>query len=161
MPKIYENQLTSKDLRQVARGVTAGSSVRRALHPRRNSQGTTSIGTTQAGGVAFSLIKIYIECGGFTMEMTTVQLQVPVDMEPYIATKPEGELVQLALLLHPFVKNETISHGRAAEILGITKWQLIELYANEGFAYFDMDWDEVEEDVATYERLKAKEAATV
>ena len=36
----------------------------------------------------------------------------------------------------------------------------VEAY-NEGFAYFDMDWDEVEEDVATYERLKAKEAATV
>jgi len=54
------------------------------------------------------------------MEMTTVQLKVPVAMEPYIATKPDGELVQLALLLHPFVKNETISHGRAAEILGIT-----------------------------------------
>ena len=95
------------------------------------------------------------------MEMTTVQLKVPVAMKPYIATKPDGELVQLALLLHPFVKNETISHGRAAEILGITKWQLIELYANEGFAYFDMDWSEVEEDVATYERLKAKEAAQV
>ena len=86
------------------------------------------------------------------MEMTTVQLKVPVAMEPYIATKPDGELVQLALLLHPFVKNETISHGRAAEILGITKWQLIELYAKEGFAYFDMDWSEVEEDVSPIPR---------
>jgi len=105
--------------------------------------------------------KKYILMTEAPMEMTTVQLKVPVAMEPYIATKPDGELVQLALLLHPFVKNETISHGRAAEILGITKWQLIELYANEGFAYFDMDWSEVEEDVATYERLKAKEAAQV
>ena len=106
------------------------------------------------------LISIYLMMEA-PMEMTTVQLKVPVAMEPYIATKPDGELVQLALLLHPFVKNETISHGRAAEILGITKWQLIELYAKEGFAYFDMDWSEVEEDVATYERLKAKEAAQV
>ncbi len=93
------------------------------------------------------------------MEMTTVQLQVPIAMKPYIATSPDEELVQRALLLHPFIKNLTISHGRAAEILGITKWQLIELYANEGIAYFDMPWSEVEEDVATYKRLKAKEAS--
>ena len=93
------------------------------------------------------------------MEMTTVQLQVPIAMKPYIATSPDEELVQRALLLHPFIKNLTISHGRAAEILGITKWQLIELYANEGIAYFDMPWSEVEEDIATYERLKAKEVS--
>ena len=95
------------------------------------------------------------------MEMTTVQLQVPVAMEPYITDKSGDGLVQLAMMLHPFIKNLTISHGRAAEILGITKWELIELYAKEGIPYIDMDWSEVEEDVATYERLVAKESVQV
>ncbi|MCQ2109540.1 MAG: UPF0175 family protein [Bacteroidales bacterium] len=95
------------------------------------------------------------------MEMTTVQLQVPVAMEPYITSESGDGLVQLAMMLHPFIKNLTISHGRAAEILGITKWELIELYAKEGIPYIDMAWSEVEEDVATYERLVAKEAAQV
>lgn len=94
-----------------------------------------------------------------TMEMTTVQIDVPAAMKPYIATSPELSLVQRALLLHPYIKNLTISHGRAAEILGISKWRLIELYAAEGIPYIDMPWSEVEEDVATYERLKAQEAA--
>lgn len=94
-----------------------------------------------------------------TMEMTTVQIDVPAAMKPYIATSPELSLVQRALLLHPYIKNLTISHGRAAEILGISKRRLIELYAAEGIPYIDMPWSEVEEDVATYERLKAQEAA--
>lgn len=94
-----------------------------------------------------------------TMEMTTVQIDVPAAMKPYIATSSELSLVQRALLLHPYIKNLTISHGRAAEILGISKWRLIELYAAEGIPYIDMPWSEVEEDVATYERLKAQEAA--
>lgn len=38
-----------------------------------------------------------------------------------------GELRCNALLMYPFIKNETFSHGGAAEILGITKWELIEL----------------------------------
>ena len=94
-----------------------------------------------------------------TMEMTTVQIDVPAAMKPYIATSPELLLVQRALLLHPYIKNLTISHGRAAEILGISKWRLIELYAAEGIPYIDMPWSEVEEDVVIYERLKAQEAA--
>ena len=94
------------------------------------------------------------------MEMTTVELKIPAAMKPYISTNPDQELIQRALLLHPFIKNLTISHGRAAEILGISKLDLIDLYAKEGIQYIDMSWSEVEEDVATYERLKAKESIT-
>lgn len=100
-----------------------------------------------------------------TMEMTTVQIDVPAAMKPYIATSPELLLVQRALLLHPYIKNLTISHGRAAEILGISKWRLIELYAAEGIPYIDMPWSEVEEDVATclavMEKAKAKAGVSV
>ena len=92
------------------------------------------------------------------MEMTTVELKIPVAMKPYISTNPDQELIQRALLLHPFIKNLTISHGRAAEILGISKLDLIDLYAKEGIPYIDMPWSEVEEDVVTYERLKGKES---
>lgn len=91
------------------------------------------------------------------MEMTTIQLEIPVAMKPYISTEPKEELVQRALLLHPYIKNLTVSYGRAAEILGISKWELIELYADEGIPYIDMTWSEVEKDVETYDRLKAKE----
>lgn len=63
------------------------------------------------------------------------------------------ELRRNALLLYPFIKNETISHGRAAEILGISKWELIELYGSEGFSYIDQNWDEAEQDAANVMEL--------
>ena len=63
------------------------------------------------------------------------------------------ELRRNALLLYPIIKNETISHGRAAEILGISKWELIELYGSEGFSYIDQNWDEAEQDAANVMEL--------
>ncbi len=48
----------------------------------------------------------------------------------------------------------TISHGRAAEILGISKWELIQLYGRMGLAYFNMDISEVEKEVSCYHCLK-------
>ena len=82
------------------------------------------------------------------METTCVEMEIPVAMKPYISTKPDEILIQRALLLYPFIRNLTISHGRAAEILGISKWQLIELYSKEGIPYISLSWSEVEEDAS-------------
>lgn len=41
------------------------------------------------------------------------------------------------MMIYPYIKNLIISHGRAAEILGISKWELITLYDN--MAYLDQD----------------------
>lgn len=49
-----------------------------------------------------------------------------------------------------------ISHGRAAEILGIGKLDLIALYNEMGLPYLDMDISEVEEDVNTYRNSAPK-----
>lgn len=37
----------------------------------------------------------------------------------------------------------TISHGRAAEILGIRKYELIEIYDKLGLPYLDQDIEEI------------------
>jgi len=58
------------------------------------------------------------------------------------------ELKRNAFLLYPYIKNKTISHGRAAEILGISKWNLINLYGDEGLPYLDdVTADELNRDV--------------
>lgn len=50
----------------------------------------------------------------------SVTIKVPVGMSKYLVTRnPETELTRNALLLYPYILNQTISHGRAAEILGI------------------------------------------
>ena len=59
----------------------------------------------------------------------TITIEVPVGMSKYLEViDPESELTRNALLLYPYILNQTISHGRAAEILGIRKSELINLY---------------------------------
>ena len=58
------------------------------------------------------------------------------------------------MLLYPYIKNLTISYGRAAEILGICKQELIELYDNLGLPYLDQDIQEVEDEVRYWKMRK-------
>ena len=46
-----------------------------------------------------------------------------------------------------------ISHGRAAEILGIFKMDLIVLYGKLGLPYIEMTDDEIEEELETVKEL--------
>lgn len=72
----------------------------------------------------------------------------------YVKTDSDGtpDLRERAMLLYPAIADLTISHGRAAELLGIHKWDLIELYANMGIPYINQTWEEVEEDMHNIER---------
>ena len=88
----------------------------------------------------------------------SVTIKVPVGMSKYLVTvNPETELTRNALLLYPYILNQTISHGRAAEILGIRKSELIDLYDKLGFSYFDMTLDDLDEVLNTFRMLKKKE----
>ena len=91
--------------------------------------------------------------------MATVTMDIPEDIADLMVCDNRSdelrrnELRRNALLLYPFIKNETISHGRAAEILGISKWELNELYGSEGIPYIDQCWDEAEQDAANVMEL--------
>ena len=88
------------------------------------------------------------------MAIETVEINVPKDMKIYVSAHDEKtELTRNALMLYPYIKDLTISHGRAAEILGIGKMELIELYADLGIPYFDMDISEIDEELRTYESI--------
>ena len=64
------------------------------------------------------------------------------------------ELEQRALVLYLYINDKSISHGKAAEILGISKYELIELYNNMGMAYLSQDISEIEEELVNWENLK-------
>ena len=102
-----------------------------------------------------------IEKGCVFMATTeSVTIEVPVGMSKYLVTvNPETELTRNALLLYPYILNQTISHGRAAEILGIRKSELSDLYDELGYSYFDMTLDELDDELDTFRRLKKKETA--
>ena len=82
------------------------------------------------------------------LKLQTATIQITEGMKPYVNShKEEIDFKQRALLLYPFIQNGTISHGKAAEILGISKWALIQLYGSLGIPYIDMSEEELHEDI--------------
>ena len=91
------------------------------------------------------------------VKMESITIKVPVEMRKYLEElSPESELRRNALLLYPYILNQSISHGRAAEILGIGKSELLDIYDKLGYSYWDLIQDELEEDIDTYLQLKKK-----
>lgn len=87
--------------------------------------------------------------------MTSIELHVPAEAKAYVLDKTT-EMVRTALLLYPSIADETISHGRAAELLGISKMELIELYSSLGIPYLDMTDEEFEEEVQMVKKIAGK-----
>lgn len=91
------------------------------------------------------------------MLLKKITLEVPSEMVNYLEHYgKKNELERNALLLYPFIKNNTISHGRAAEIIGISKNELIDIYCNMGIPYLTMDIAEIEDEVETWKKMKEK-----
>ena len=90
----------------------------------------------------------------------SVTIRVPVGMSKYLkSVNSETEQIRNALLLYPYILNQTISHGGAAEILGIKKFELIDIYDKLGYSYLDMTMDELDSELETFRQLKNREAA--
>lgn len=89
--------------------------------------------------------------------MRLVRISVPKDMVQYVMGENEDQIFSRnAMILYPLIQNGTISHGRAAEILGVCKTDLIEFYDAMGIPYLNQGKEELLEDVATIERQKNK-----
>lgn len=87
------------------------------------------------------------------MALVDVNIKVPVEMADYL--KPSDQVTELernALLLYPYVLKQSISHGRAADILGIRKNELIDIYDRFGFSYLDLTMDDLDEELETYRK---------
>jgi len=90
------------------------------------------------------------------MEMTKIEIGIPKEMLQFIEVEnTDMELKRNALFLHLYINNQTISHGKAAELLGMSKLDLISLYCELGLSYFDFDMEQIEEDVQTIRNLRS------
>ena len=89
--------------------------------------------------------------------MTTVMvpMNVPEGMVPYLNSLDDSDslFARNAMLLYPFIQNMTISHGRAAEILGVRKTDLIEFYNSVGIPYLNQSKADLMNDILTLERI--------
>jgi len=91
------------------------------------------------------------------MTMADVSISVPQMMVEYIVSSDERlNLTRNAMILYPYIHNGTISHGKAAQILGIHKMDLIALYSSFKIPFFDLTEEELENDVAVLEELSKK-----
>ncbi len=90
------------------------------------------------------------------MAMTeSVMIKVPAGMSKYLECRnPKTKLIRNALLLYPYILNQTISHGGMAEILGIGKSELIDIYDKLGYYYLDMTMDGLDEELQAFKELK-------
>ena len=80
--------------------------------------------------------------------MKNVQINIPDALIPFAVLDDERDrLVRNAMIIFPFIKNESISYGRAAEILGLSKIELINLYSSLGLPYFNQSESELVEDL--------------
>lgn len=87
--------------------------------------------------------------------MAVVNMEMPEEMISFVVTaNREEQIKRNAMILYPYVHDGVISHGRAAEILGMFKMDLITLYGKLGLPYIEMTDEEIEEELATIDYLK-------
>ena len=84
-----------------------------------------------------------------------IAIDIPVGMKGYIQSS--DSLRRNALWLYLSIMDRKRSHGKAAEILGIRKLDLIDLYASMGLPYLDQTMDELDEDLSTLRDLFGSE----
>ena len=89
------------------------------------------------------------------MVMTNIEIKIPETIRQYVLDGTT-EKVRNAMLLYPSVANDTISHGKAAELLGLSKMELIQMYGKLGLPYLDMSDKEFEEEVRAVKRMGEK-----
>lgn len=86
--------------------------------------------------------------------MVTVEMELPEEMIAFaMPHDKQRQLVRNAMMLYPYIVEKKISHGRAAEILGIHKQDLIDLYGQLGFCYFDQIQDGLEQELQIFREL--------
>ena len=87
--------------------------------------------------------------------MAIVSMEMPDEMVEFAMPSNKDEQLKVnAMILYPYIQQGMISHGKAAEILGIFKIDLITLYGKTGLSYIDMSEDEIEEELETVKYLK-------
>ena len=87
--------------------------------------------------------------------MAVVNVEIPEEIASLVlSANKEEQLKRNAMMLYPYVHDGIISHGRAAEMLGIYKIDLITLYGRLGIPYIEMTDEEIEEELSTVQSLK-------
>lgn len=86
-------------------------------------------------------------------------LNVPEKLADFISDNPLNQkdtLLQEALILYPYILNEEISHGYAAELLGMNRLSLISLYESIGIPFHRISKEELENEITLFNKLESE-----
>ncbi len=93
------------------------------------------------------------------MNQRRIEITVPEEMVPFVLLSDgEAQLKRNAMLLYPYIQDGTISHGKAAEILGIHKIDLIVLYSRMGLDYLTEEKIDLKKDIETVRAARGKDS---
>lgn len=82
------------------------------------------------------------------MSMLTVELQIPSDVTNWLnVSKTELPYALQNLIAMGLFREGHISAGKGAEILGIRKWDFIQLLSKHGVVYIDLSPEEALSDI--------------
>ncbi|MBQ6003093.1 MAG: UPF0175 family protein [Synergistaceae bacterium] len=87
------------------------------------------------------------------MSSVKAEIDVPVTLLPYI-NHGEYKTQQTALLLYPYILNGDISNGKAAELLGMSKTELLDMFGEMGIPYYNQTCEELESDIEVLRELR-------
>ena len=85
------------------------------------------------------------------MTTETISFEIPVGIRQYISDN--SPVLRNALLIYPAVMDEKISRGRAAELLGISKYDLIDIYNSMKLPQPEISEEDIADDVNTLRSL--------
>ena len=85
------------------------------------------------------------------MEMISVPVTIPLAMVPYVNDiDKKRSFERNAMMLYPYIQDLSISHGKAAEILGVNKLDLINFYCSMGLPYLNQSINDLEEELEAF-----------
>lgn len=88
------------------------------------------------------------------MSIVKMEIEISEDMLEFIDyNSPDYKKKIKEFMLYQAVKEQKISFGKAAELLGMDKLSYIQDLSELGISYFDMGKDELQQDIDVIENL--------
>ncbi len=92
------------------------------------------------------------------MQPIKIEIELPGEVARYVDYKDtDYHRKAREILLYQLVRENKISFGKAAEILGMHKIDFITQLGRMGIPYFDGDFDEISSDIESLNKLSGEQ----
>jgi predicted HTH domain antitoxin len=95
---------------------------------------------------------------GEIMDSVTYQVKVPVSLSKLGATQKEIQRRINEWLVLSYFTEAKISSGKAARLLGISRWDFLDLLCARGISYVNFSEEELEGEIAAAKTINAKKS---